>query len=361
MQFPDAFNTTMTQTTFLSSASTPTMYSASVSTTTSQEVYYEDEYDWENPESVTHIQTTGIVPVAYLGTLGNIIALIVWTAETRYNATTLLLKHLCVWDSLFLLMYATVIVSYEEMSEEERYAAQLFIALFQLMSVHLTLAAIVTRLVAVTRPLVVHDVLTRCRVYVVYVVMIVWCLLLVSLETVAYKIEDLKDMEQWSMFVSGQVIGLILPHVALLVSNVFLFYFLRRPRNVSDPSLQTDLPDTNTKDERSLTVTVISMSVCSLIAYPAGVSLKLLMEAESAGLISSRSSCDWECSEIAERVFHLLQVLNSSINIIFYLAFSTRFRQLGLHRCRCVCCLGRSQTTSSSMSSSRRSTETPGL
>lgn len=34
------------------------------------------------------IEKAGIVPTAFIGLLGNLLALVVWMAETRYNATT---------------------------------------------------------------------------------------------------------------------------------------------------------------------------------------------------------------------------------------------------------------------------------
>ncbi|PVD35444.1 hypothetical protein C0Q70_02406 [Pomacea canaliculata] len=240
---------------FSSPSSSRTIYSTSLSASQEVSTQKSHEYFVKIPPAVHYIEMAGIVPMAFLGTLGNIIALIVWTAETRYNATTLLLKHLCVWDSLFLLTYATLLLGREAKSAEVFYATQFFIVMFLWMSLHLTLLVVVTRLVAVTRPLHVRDLLTRCRVYVVYVGIIVWCLLFASLQIVVNKIEHF---------------------------------------------------------------------------------------------------------ELIERVFHLLQVLNSSVNIIFYAACSTRFRQLFLCRVQQISGLVRFLSTSL-LSSTKREVQTADL
>ncbi|PVD35445.1 hypothetical protein C0Q70_02407 [Pomacea canaliculata] len=341
-----------------------TLLFSSTSASSSDELLTEDNYKCHDNKKgvlayhsdVHYVEIAGIVPVAFLGMLGNIIALLVWTVKTKYNATTLFLEHLCVWDSLFLLMYATLILYSDAMLREVIYVTTFFISTFQLMSVHVTLGAVVTRLVAVTRPLVVRDLLTRRRVYVVYVGIIVWCLLLASLEIVAYSCGHLEKITRWKIFVSKQVVGLILPHVALFVVNAYLFYFLRRHGAIVRQTLHgRRTPDSSKKAQRRLTLTLFCMSVCSLISFPFGVFFQLLMEAEYAGLISATSTCDRKCSVLVDRVFHLLQVLNSSVNIIFYAAFCTNFRQLFLRRVQHVRGLARSLSTSSSSSSSSSS------
>ncbi|PVD35447.1 hypothetical protein C0Q70_02409 [Pomacea canaliculata] len=304
-----------------------------------------------DPPEIYFIEKAGIVPTALVGLLGNLLALVVWMAETRYNATTFLLKCLCVWDNVFLLTFVIAILS---SNVAYPYAVIFVLGVSQMLSVHITLSATVTRLLAVTRPLHVRDILTPRRVYVIHAGVFVWCTALESINTVALVKTQLPLRLRWKIFVSRQTLGFILPIVALLIINVCLLIFLRKLRAVSRASLQRRPSSAAVSADRRLNIAVFCISVCTFIAYPVGILFQVLADGIYGGMIYFPLYCNRRCTLIVDSVFYLMQTLNSSVNIIFYLVFSTQFRNLLLRRVERVRGLRRSLSTSSSFTSSKK-------
>lgn len=270
-------------------------------------------------DTVSHfILIGGVVPVSALGLFGNVLTLVTWHAHKSRNVSTFLFKTLAVWDIVFLASFSFVLLGRYGVPYEAVLAFGHVTGWAQLLSVNVTLLIGVTRWIAVFRPHQLASLLTLHRAHIAVGGMVLWCTLLQCLD-LTWTLGFVQDRSvKVAIFLSKQTVGFILPLLFLLIFNILLIVTIHRSVKIDNQSQQ----------KRQATLLVICISICSLVAYPIGVLMQMLLEEASTGDLSSGRFCDRMCFNIANSLFYLLQVLNSSLNILFYSLFSTTFRKL---------------------------------
>ena len=134
------------------------------------------------PSSIAEVrqlmEQAGLVPLAVVGVVLNLLSLWVWQGDKSYNATTFLFKYLAVSDSLCLF---TLILFVSRLDAMMREVVLPISNVSQRVSVHTTLLVAVTRWLAVTRPLHARSLLSAGRVRAACVGLLLWCLLVEGL------------------------------------------------------------------------------------------------------------------------------------------------------------------------------------
>ena len=278
--------------------------------------------------------------VAVAGVCGNVVVLVVWCAETTYNPTVFLIKCLAVSDILLLILWCDFSVGLFRLPVHLLYY-------FRMVTAHTTLGVVVTRWAAVHKPLRAHSLLTKRRVVVGYVLMLVWCLIPVIFVTF-YLLGNpgRSDVVVITNIVESMYLALpILLLVALNVSLVLKLRSLIRNSSLGEQQQQQQqqTPSQQQQQQQSqqqqlqqpmahlqyLVKAVLCVSISTVLAYPVGIVYRALLHA---------TVCDAECRGFWVHVSLLLEAVNSSVNIIYYLLFAPRFRQRCRHRCRCCRC-----------------------
>ncbi|PVD31284.1 hypothetical protein C0Q70_06696 [Pomacea canaliculata] len=279
---------------------------------------YGDDYVYRSTESY-YIDTVGCIPVALLGIVGNLVSLLVWNSQTTYSATILLFKYLAVWDTAYLVSFIPVSFVYDDdPGGPLAISLDAFWYLTKLESVHTTLLIAFTRWLAVHRPVHVHtgSLLTRRHVVVSCLVVLVWCLAISAVFMTFNLI--LGTSNTWVLeLIIINIVGLAVPVLPLVVFNLLTIKKIRSSTSTTSSSEQR-LPTSRTSNH-SLTITIMSMSVLSVVAYTIG---KTVMDVYWLRHWSESGSSFTTLQSLTE----LLQVVNSSVNIIFYFSFSRKFR-----------------------------------
>ena len=269
--------------------------------------------------------------VAMVGLCGNVVVLVVWSAETAFNPTTFLVKCLAVVDIITLLAYMCHWVRKFMLRLEWTIAAVVpYIVMLcnRPIIVYTTLGVAVTRWVTVHKPLRVHSLLTRRRVVVGYILMLLWCL--ISGISLCLLLAERSDDDYIAiMNTAWEGVNLALPILLLVVLNVSLVYTVCSHRHSSHSSLGQQRQ--RTVRSARLLGAVLSVSISTVLAYPVGVAYRLLKFGLGVEI------CDSDCAMKLLAVTFLRETFNSSINVVYYLVFASRFRQLCRLRCGCCC------------------------
>ncbi|PVD31290.1 hypothetical protein C0Q70_06702 [Pomacea canaliculata] len=297
------------------------------------------------PESY-YIHRVGIIPVALLGIVGNLVSLVVWNSQTTYSATIFLFKYLAVWDTAFLVTIIPVVLLYEvDPIGVALILLNTLLALAKLESVHTTLLIAFTRWLAVYRPVHVHtgSLLTRRHVVVACLVVLVWCLA-ISAVSLAFDLVS-KTFHTWlSGYAAIHTVGLSLPVLPLFIFN---FALIKKIRSPSSPKSTVSASEqkqfsSRTSDQR-LTITILFMSIFSVAAYTIGETVKIVYLRDNINLFPT-----------LESTFELLQVVNSSVNFIFYFTFSSKFRSSFTKCLKCRVLRGRAVNAGRPVASSHK-------
>ncbi|KAK7098041.1 rhodopsin, GQ-coupled-like [Littorina saxatilis] len=261
-------------------------------------------------------------PVAVLGVFGNLVCLVVWSAESHFNPTTLFLKVLAVSDTFllveFLLRHCGILVTVPLVFHS-------FYVYSRLLTVHTTLALIIIRWIAVFRPLRMKILLSKRRAITGCVLMIFLCFLagLPYVITAVY-FQHLRLRTYY--IIHGTCLAL--PVMVLVCLNVSLVRKLIAHRR-QIAAHTTSWAASSSRFYRLL-LAIVCLSVSSTIAYP--VSLACMVE----GQPTIESDCGQFCTGLMFAVADLFEVVNSAINIVFYLLFISKFRRL-LRQTICCC------------------------
>ena len=278
-----------------------------------------------------------VVPVvAVVGVGGNVVVLVVWSAETTFIPTTFLIKCLAVTDIITLL----AVICYWADSVVPGVAGAVIrtvslAAMFYCRAVtaHTTLGVVVTRWVAVYRPLRVHSLLTTRRVVLGYGLMLLWCL------TPAIPAGLLLSGHIDGGYISViyhvcESVYLALPILLVVVLNVSLVCRVWSRRRGS--SLGQQQHTARAARSSRLFGAVLCVSITTVLAYPAGVVYRIIDLSLGAGI------CAGFCSDMVLVITIVLEEINASINVVYYLLFASRFRELCRLRygycCRRCCC-----------------------
>ena len=303
----------------------------------SQPDFYDYEYEFYKYNMASFALAHSIFAVASLGVCGNVIVLLVWSAETVFNPTTFLMKCLAVSDIVLLLVLAYNLINAFYLFAIPAWMGYVIYVTISLMfylrmvTAHTTLGVVVTRWVAVHKPLRVQSLLTKRRVVASYVLMLFWCLtpaVLVGLLLSGY----IDDEHGLTMLNIGEGVYLVLPILLVVVLNMSLVYTLCSHRHSS--SLGPQQQQRAARAARSLQLqqlvkAVLCLSVTTVLAYPVGMAYRVLLNVHS-------TVCSTPCLVTFLFASIVLEEVNSSINVIYYLLFISRFRQL--FRRRCCCC-----------------------
>ena len=296
-------------------------------------------HDGQAYQSVFQVLLFLVPSVATLGVGGNVVVLIVWNAGATFNPTTFLMKCLAVSDIilLFLALYTSVHAFFVSDLSLLHWSVLLFYYC-RMVTAHTTLGVVVTRWVAVHKPLRVHSLLTKRRVVVGYVLMLLWCLIpliIVSIHFINMSTEILIYLSV------TEGVYLALPILLLLVFNVSLLYTLFSNRQSSnlDQQQQHVARAARSSQFKYLLGAVLCLSITTVLAYPVGVAYRSVMFLNPLYFIRV---CPHICFIYIPFVSMLLEVFNSSINVVYYLIFVSRFRQFCRLRCwpcwRCCRC-----------------------
>ncbi|XP_025110891.1 uncharacterized protein LOC112574210 [Pomacea canaliculata] len=291
------------------------------------------------PYQPTHLRTIDyvIITVSYLGIMGNVVSLLVWRTHKTYNPVIFLFKYLAVVDiqHLVSISFWRIFVLFRRYFSDHTYFTVLFttygIEFFgQALSLHTTLLIAVCRFIVVSRPLEVYNgtLLTRCQVIVACVVLFFWCLLLAVPFIVMTLIifNDKIDKGKTSYF-----FPLIFAFCELSVITLLMIVFdvLLLKKLYSSTALRSS-PDSPQSGEirykgRRVTVVVVLMSMGSILAYLiTGTCVALAF----IYLHYTQEEKTKDTVETLITTYEFFESLNSSINIIFYLAFFQNFRKV---------------------------------
>ncbi|KAK7091047.1 G-protein coupled receptor 35-like [Littorina saxatilis] len=282
----------------------------------------------------------GILPLAFLGILGNIAAFWIWHAETNYNATTFLFKYLALCDIMYLSFNVTFVFL---MDVPCCYWYHAFVThtrnFSQTVSVHTTLIVAISRWMAVCMPLRVHRFLTQRYVIDVCVILAAWCFVIETVEALRKNAlpPHIDSSQNRALLASHEVFGYIVPWTLLLLFSLHLIWMTKRRLREShflqhDASLSTRPEDSTDVRLRRLTLTVLCVAFSSFLAYPIGVIVEMV------SMFQFYRTCEGHVYyDTLATLGGLLQVINAGINVVFYWAFISRFRELLAHRLpRCV-------------------------
>lgn len=275
---------------------------------------------------------SGILPLALLGILGNMASFWIWQAETSYNATPLLFKYLALCDSFYLALNFIFVLMldipccrwYQVVVNHSRNFTHI-------LSVHTTLLVAVSRWLAVCKPFRVHRFLTKRHIVQACLGLFSWCLLIETVEVVrgVYASGGARDSHNRALIVTHESFGYLLPSALLLLFSVHLICTTRRKFRESHELHENEDRSGDSADIRfrRLTLTVLCVALSSFVAYPFGVI------AEMVSLFELSDTCDGHVYwDVLATLGGLLQVINSGINVVFYWAFVTRFRELLAYR-----------------------------
>ena len=272
-----------------------------------------------------------IPTVALIGVCGNVVVLVVWSAERAFNPTTFLMKCLAVSDIALLLVFQPYYII--QVLESPTCVSALFYC--RMVSAHTTLGVVVTRWVAVHKPLRVHSLLTKRRVVGGYVLVLLWCLIpfIVILLIFSGTIDGISFFTAVNMIEAVYLVLPILLLVGLNMSQVYTLCSHRHSSSLGRQQQQQVARAARSSQLQQLVKAVLCLSVTTVLAYPLGVVCRLLLNVSTETVDHLCKGCfyAWLMASF------LPEVINSSINIIYYSMFVSRFRRLC--RRRCMCCL----------------------
>ena len=247
---------------------------------------------------VTYQLLFRLTPVtAVLGLCGNGVVLVVWSAETAFNPTTVLMDSLAVTDIvlLFVLLYHSLDLSTKAKLAPGWHGTVLLSAWHHCRRVtaHTTLGIVLTRWVAVRKCLRVHSLLTKRTVVVGYVLMLFWCLL----STIPSALDSSGHIDREHYFTfrnTEEELYLALPILLLVAFSVSLVCSVCSHRHICSLELhsQQAIGSARSSQFHQLLAAVMCVSITTVLAYPAGVLLRIL---QNRGRESFQSVCPRDC------------------------------------------------------------------
>lgn len=275
-----------------------------------------------------------IVAVSLLGIVGNFVSVVVWNTHTTFNAIIFLFKYLAMWDTVLLLstFFSRVLTYFRRSVLVSTYSVLIFILytmtmLGQTMSVNSTLMIAVCRFLVVSRPLQVYNgtLLTRHQIILACVVLFIWGLL-ISIPYLVITLLTYYGKLQASHFTPLAIyfLGLIFPIILMVVFNILLLKKLRSSSLMTSSTTSAQHPELWGRSQR-VTLVVVLMSLFSVLAYLLGGTIVacVFMYIHFSEPQGKPTGC--RLLDILVSVYELFQVINSSINIIFYYAFFHNF------------------------------------
>ncbi|XP_025110892.1 FMRFamide receptor-like [Pomacea canaliculata] len=280
-----------------------------------------------------------ILTVSCLGIVGNVVSLLVWRTHKTYNPVIFLFKYLAVVDIQHLVSTycCRIIILFRRYFSDHTYFTVLFTAygtelLGQSLSVHVTLLIAVCRFIVVSRPLEVYSgtLLTRCQVIVACVALSFWCLLItIPFPVITLLVFNDKLKVPYFLIVAILFLDTSIATLLIVIFNILLLKKLRYSSAVRPSTFSAqDSVSSGPGRGRRVTLVVVLMSVCTILAYLInGTTLALAFTYFHYTEKQSRSAY-YIVFDVLIPIYDFLEALNSSINIIFYIAFFHNFRKV---------------------------------
>ncbi|KAK7113517.1 hypothetical protein V1264_012790 [Littorina saxatilis] len=296
--------------------------------------------------SKVNLQITMYVttPVATIGVVLNLLQLWIWSLQQEFIAAFFLFKVLAVFDILYALNF---LLWFWQWEGKLRIAWEPVYFMWQVALVNTTLLLAITRWTAVFFPMRYKAIVTPFRLRlgvgsIVMVSLLTLCLHLFDLkpELLGEKGHDIMDtMLLETLLTAPMVIQAVL--CASLVRRTWDHYH-QLESIVTNPSHRRR----SRGKARRTTLTVVCISLTSFLIYPGCTQILIYFN-----LTPDRTTQAKESEVVA--VINLLQIINSSINFFFYLAFMPEFRRIAQQRVDNIST--RSTSTSRSDTSKRTS------
>ena len=271
------------------------------------------------------------LPLCVLGTSANIVVMWVWSSEREYYPTTYLFKAQALADCLFMIMYI-LWRSVSGIFVRDSLFLSATTAMGK-MAVQITMLLAVFRLISVFFPFRSERLLSRLRIKLVLAGFAVWDFTL-SHYAHYLRITGSKTYQPVSL-IGGNLFSVFIPAVIGMTVVAVVVWKVWRMFRI-DPSQSRQGAESFQQDEwkpRRLLYTVLSMCVSTFIAHVVGECNLLILTSErlhrNASLRSHRL--------VVYASVSIVVFINSSINIVFYSLFVTRFKVLlfkKLRKCR---------------------------
>ena len=271
------------------------------------------------------------IPLCVLGTSANIVVMWVWSSEREYYPTTYLFKAQALADCLFMIMY----ILWRSVSGTFVRDILFLSATTAMgkMAVQITMLLAVVRLISVFFPFRSERLLSHLRIKLVLAGFGVWDFTL-SHYAHYLRITGSKTYQPVSQ-IGGNLFSVFIPAVIQITVMAGVVWKVCRMFRI-DPSQSRQGAESFQQDEwkpRRLLYTVLSMCVSTFIAHVVGRCIIFFLTFDrlhrNASLQTHRL--------VVYASVSILIIINSSINIVFYSLFVTRFKVLlfkKLRKCR---------------------------
>ncbi|XP_070196676.1 FMRFamide receptor-like [Littorina saxatilis] len=259
-----------------------------------------------------------VIPsIAALGLCGNVLTLVVWSAELLFNPATFFMKALAVSDTIFIV---SALCHWHPFLKTlgNRNLTGTVVVYSRAVSAYTTMVIVFTRWLAVHTPMRVRSLLTKRNVVLSYVLALLWCsLILIPFFLQLWKVTSWNtDLYTTFNISDGVCVGL--PIVVMVFLNISLVNKMCGHRATSGLG-QPSPASVTARSSRfhGLLAAVVCLSVTTILAYPLGFIVRVLNTHSSSMII-----------DVLNVVMGVLEVVNASINVVYYLLFASQFRQL---------------------------------
>ena len=262
------------------------------------------------------------IPLCVLGTSANIVVMWAWSSEREYYPTTYLFKAQALADCLFMIMY----ILWRSVSGTFVRDILFLSATTAMgkMAVQITMLLAVVRLISVFFPFRSERLLSHLRIKLVLAGFGVWDFTL-SHYAHYLRITGSKTYQPVSQ-IGGNLFSVFIPAVIQITVMAGVVWKVCRMFRI-DPSQSRQGAESFQQDEwkpRRLLYTVLSMCVSTFIAHVVGKCIIFFLTFDrlhrNASLQTNRL--------VVYASVSILIIINSSINIVFYSLFVTRFKVL---------------------------------
>ncbi|XP_070184206.1 FMRFamide receptor-like [Littorina saxatilis] len=312
-QFGDVGNTPLDSTSEHPAPSTGTFDSYQVNTTVLSHQH------WSLFETASFTLGAYVIPtIATLGLCGNVLILVVWSAETFFNPATFFLKALAFSDTIFVVSAFCYWQPFLGTLNHQNITTATVFVYSRAVSAYTTMAIVFTRWLAVHKPMRVRSLLTKRNVVVSYVLAFLWCsLILIPFFFQLWKVTSW-DIDLLTTFSISDGVCVGLPIVVMVFLNVSLVSKMCGHRATSGLGQQsTASVAARSSRFQCLLMAVVCLSVTTILSYPLGFVVRVLNFQRSSAI-----------NAVLNVVSGVLEVLNASINVVYYLLFASNFRQL---------------------------------
>ena len=263
-----------------------------------------------------------ITPVNILGILGNLMVMWVWSLELGYHPTTYLFKALALADTLALLVWALRVLVLETFFKNVILHPVSLAC--RRMGVQITMLLAIVRFISLFFPFRSEQLLTRFRINSVLAGFIVWNLSVYHVANYLRLVESARypKVRQIVTSIISTSIPAGLQLILMIAVTCKVWRVFKRVQPSTTDHGRAVLSRQNFQIARQFAFTVFAMCVLTFTSYfvPAYVFVFI-----------QRSRVEGKPAPyrlLLHAIFGAIGAINSSINIVFYVCFIVRFRDL---------------------------------